>query len=142
MKEKKSYENKVRVEERCYLVQNFERLVITLDVADYIHCPKIYNQLYDVQEILSKNYKAMLFIQEKIAIVSQKCPHKNSATENFNNSVKENLDFLSANVPNYVEKFANRLPDEMEKIAANPTHYPLEPLLDSEQQEYRYSKFL
>lgn len=30
----------------------------------------------------------------------------------------------------------------MEKITANPRHYPLEPLLDSEQQEYRYSKFL
>ena len=30
----------------------------------------------------------------------------------------------------------------MQQIATNPNHYPIEPLLKNEEENYRYSKFL
>ena len=52
------------------------------------------------------------------------------------------MEFLSENQPKYADKFITILPDTMENIASNPYHYPVEPLLRNDEENYRYSKFL
>ncbi len=63
-------------------------------------------------------------------------------TSVFKNSVKENLEFLSENIPDYAERFIDELAKKLRDIARNPQHYPAEPKLNSKLQIYRYATFM
>ncbi|MDX1960650.1 MAG: hypothetical protein SFU98_18910 [Leptospiraceae bacterium] len=48
----------------------------------------------------------------------------------FKNSVKENLEFLSENIPDYAENFINELEKKLRDISRYPNHYQIEPKIN------------
>jgi len=72
----------------------------------------------------------------------EKQARKIIVTENFEKQAEEQYDYIYINSPQNADKFADGISPAIKKISEHPKAYPLEPVILTKQNLYRFNLYM